>query len=256
MCSPPAGSTVRAQPARVSLHPVTEDSALVANSARKLLKLCSELSPRDGRSRPDSASDLRLDPAAYDVEDLPSVRLEHHEVTVSEDPAVFQLHVLDAAACLLQKFDRRRRRSPRRLRPSRSRSGCPAGSSACAEDRPEACIPASPVARWRGHFARRDLRRIGNGRIECERHAREAPSARARKRSARALDANHCFHEVGRWSATSHPNGPPAECVTMTAGPILSINSAPRLALGRHRRFVCPRCARKPAPADRCQVAR
>ena len=34
--------------------------------------------------------------------------------------------------------------------------------------------------------------------------------------------------EVHRIAATSQPNGPPAECATMIAGPILSSSMAPR----------------------------
>src|SRR5437667_2943005 len=58
---------------------------------------------------------LLLDPSADHVEHLPAVVLEHHEVAVAEDAAVFQLQIFSVAPGVIEK---RNHRGP--LRPSRA----------------------------------------------------------------------------------------------------------------------------------------
>src|SRR6267154_1337867 len=66
-------------------------------------------------SRRTLGANFGLDPGPYHVKALPTVGLEHHEMTVAENAAVLQLHVLYRAARLLQEFDGRRRCSSRGL---------------------------------------------------------------------------------------------------------------------------------------------
>ena len=81
------------------------------------------------------------------------------------------------------------------------------------------------------HLSRHQLRRIRNRRIVNHRDVRQSPRrsvARTARRAPSTLTI--AFTSFGRALATIQLNGPPAECTCTIAGPILSSNSAPRLA--------------------------
>src|SRR5947208_15254207 len=60
--------------------------------------------------------ELLLDPPADDVEHLPPVVLHHHEMTVAEHAAIFELQILGVAAAFLEPGHERRPLRETRLR--------------------------------------------------------------------------------------------------------------------------------------------